>query len=359
MMRLTYPFFFLFAVLLFAGCGPDGVDDDGPVLPSFDRRGMLTEWADEVVIPNLTNLETQLSALVAAQDTFARAANSTNLAALRESFTQAYLSWQRLSPLVIGKAEEIRLREQLNTYPADVVKIEANALAATPANLELPSNTAAQGFPAVEYLLYGLEEGALTTGPQHLAYQAYLTQLVNRMAALTTTALADWNNGYRDVFIQNDGNSATASIDRTVNDYIFYYEKFLRAGKVGIPAGIFSDDPLPDRAESLYAGNSLPLFLEALASSRDFFADRGLARYLDALDVRRDGELLSARIIRQFEVVRTTTAGLDSSFADQVTNDNQRMLALYDEMQKLVVLLKVDMLQALSINVDYVDADGD
>ncbi len=40
-------------------------------------------------------------------------------------------------------------------------------------------------------------------------------------------------------------------------------------------------------------------------------------------------------------------------------DDNVQMLTLYDEMQRLVVLLKVDMLQALSINVDYVDADGD
>jgi len=35
------------------------------------------------------------------------------------------------------------------------------------------------------------------------------------------------------------------------------------------------------------------------------------------------------------------------------------MLSTYDGLQKNVVLLKVDMLQALNINVDFVDADGD
>lgn len=35
------------------------------------------------------------------------------------------------------------------------------------------------------------------------------------------------------------------------------------------------------------------------------------------------------------------------------------MLQTYDELQKNVILMKVDMLQALNINVDYVDADGD
>ena len=35
------------------------------------------------------------------------------------------------------------------------------------------------------------------------------------------------------------------------------------------------------------------------------------------------------------------------------------MLAAYDELQANVVLLKVDMFQALNIKVDFVDADGD
>ena len=35
------------------------------------------------------------------------------------------------------------------------------------------------------------------------------------------------------------------------------------------------------------------------------------------------------------------------------------MLITYDVIQVAVVLLKVDMLQALNINVDYIDADGD
>ena len=35
------------------------------------------------------------------------------------------------------------------------------------------------------------------------------------------------------------------------------------------------------------------------------------------------------------------------------------MLVTYDAIQSVVVLFKVDMLQAISINVDYTDADGD
>jgi hypothetical protein len=50
---------------------------------------------------------------------------------------------------------------------------------------------------------------------------------------------------------------------------------------------------------------------------------------------------------------------LPTSFSSVAANSNQDLLALYDELQKAVVLLKVDMLQALNVRVDYIDADGD
>jgi len=43
----------------------------------------------------------------------------------------------------------------------------------------------------------------------------------------------------------------------------------------------------------------------------------------------------------------------------EVENNNSKMLTAYDSMQANVILLKIDMLQALSISVDYVDTDGD
>ena len=50
---------------------------------------------------------------------------------------------------------------------------------------------------------------------------------------------------------------------------------------------------------------------------------------------------------------------LDESFINQINNDNTKFLQVFDAIQEVVVLLKVDMLQLLNINVDYVDADGD
>ena len=42
-----------------------------------------------------------------------------------------------------------------------------------------------------------------------------------------------------------------------------------------------------------------------------------------------------------------------------IQNDNFMMLQTFDVIQEAVPLLKIDMLSAIKISVDYVDADGD
>ena len=68
---------------------------------------------------------------------------------------------------------------------------------------------------------------------------------------------------------------------------------------------------------------------------------------------------LSSRISDKLDVAIQKINELDENYKNQIQNNNIKFLQTYDAIQEVVVLLKVDMLQLLSINVDYVDADGD
>ena len=154
-----------------------------------------------------------------------------------------------------------------------------------------------------------------------------------------------------------------------VNDYIFYYEKALRAGKIGIPAGVFSGSPLSNRVEAFHSRDfSKELFMEALDAAQNFFngihfgsEQRGesLYSYLEFMETTKNGENLAVLINGQFENARREAESLNNNLSEQVETNNTQMLTTYDELQQNVVFLKVDMLQALNISVDYVDADGD
>ena len=358
----------------FLGCG--GSDDNSPQpTDTFDRKAMLTNWSENIIQPGLAANVARLTALEAAASTFNDTPDLQQLEAVQIAFADAYREWQRIAMFEIGKAEELALINRMNLYPTDVAGIEAN-ITDGGYNLELPSQRTRQGLPAVDYLLFGLGEdnatilSVYTDADNGAAYRSYLLDLCTEMKSLLEAVQADWAGGYDATFVENDGNSATASTDRLVNDFIFYYEKHLRAGKIGIPAGVFSGGELPNNVEALYAKNlARELALISLSAAQDFFlglsyTDRtangpGLSTYLDELEVMKDNSLLSAVITDQFELARTEIEELSENLAEQVNTNNIAMLEAYDALQINVVNLKVDMLQSLNINVDYVDADGD
>jgi predicted lipoprotein len=335
---------------------------------------MLTNWADHIIVPSYEAFASEVSDLNTSFDTFKSDASAANLVAFRTAWESAYLAWQRVSMFEIGPAETVGLRLNMNIYPADTEKIESH-IASGDYDLSLSSNRDAKGFPALDYLINGLGEtdeaiAAKYSSADNAALIAYIDAALTDMSSLTNQVLSEWQEGYRDTFVSNDGASSTASVDRFVNDYIFYYEKFLRAGKMGIPLGVFSGTAQSGKVEAYYKNDfSNALFLEGLTAVQDFFngkhfgkqsSGESLATYLDALNSVKNGEDLTQRINAQFDTAREAVSGL-APFRQEIENNDPAtdMLLAYDEVQRAVPLLKVDMVSAMSINIDFVDADGD
>lgn len=354
------------------GCSDDDTTQSGD---NFDRGAMLANWADNIIVPGYQTYISELGELSLAAEIFTVAPTSESLVAVQSAWYDANVAWQYVAMFEIGKAEELTLINFTNIYPTNISDLEETIESGT-YDLTSVNKQDEQGLPAIEYLLYGLgadEQAIIDFYRQETTsqpYKTYLTDLIDRLDLLATAVLEDWENGYRDTFVNNDGTAATASVNKLVNDYIFYYEKHLRAGKIGIPAGIFSSDKQAEKVEGLYSGRSKELFLEGLDAMQDFFNGQspnfqlpveggGLKAYLDFVNTVSDGENLGTIINNQFQAAREQAANLSNNFGEQVENDNTLMLQTYDELQKNVVNLKVDLLQALNIRVDFVDADGD
>lgn len=366
----------LIGLVVFAcSTSDDGESDGGPgIEDSFDRGAMLINWADNIIIPAHESFNISAAALAQASTVFTENPNEENLQSLRDIWVASYDSFQSVSMFEIGKAEEINFRNRLNVYPTAVTNIESSITSGS-YNFALPSNIAIQGFPAIDYMINGLATTDVeivsfySTGSNSEGYKKYLNDLATTVLELSTTVLSDWQGSYRASFVAATSSSATGSVDKLVNDFLFYYEKSLRAGKVGIPAGVFSTEPLPLNVEALYSKQiGKQLLLSAIDASQDFFNGKNfnsnetglsLKAYLDFLNTIKNSEDLSTLINNQFETSKVKAAELNADLSFQVENDNTKMTETYDELQRNVILLKVDMMQALSINVDFVDADGD
>lgn len=357
----------LVVVLTVYACS--SADEEPSPSDSFDRGVMLTHLADNIIIPAHQDFMTKMSALKAAGEVFTTSPNQSHLDALRLSWFSAYKNWQHIEMFNIGKAEELQYRFFMNVYPLTTSDVESN-IADGSYDLESANNHDAQGFPALDYLLHGLGSSDAeilenyTTATNNGNYKKYITDVLNQMYSKTEAVVSDWAT-YRGEFVSSTSNTATSAVNKLVNDYIFYYEKGLRANKLGIPAGIFSPNQLPEKVEAFYKKDiSKELALESIKSVIDFFNGKNYSSdatgssfsdYLSSLD-RND---LTQTILNQFNIAKNQINTLDNNFYLQVNTDNSKMTEAYDELQKAVILLKTDMLQALSINIDYVDGDGD
>ena len=369
-MRIILGIISFTVVTLFFACSEDG--DPIDMMPNdslFDRQALLTHWADELIIPSFETYQNSLQVLSESFSTFSDAPTINSLSNLRTSWLNAYKAWQHVSIYDIGKAEELGYRNFTNIYPTDIEAINSN-ISSQNYNLELPSNFDAQGFPALDYLLFGdgLSDDEIVDLLSSSNRNTYVSDLISRLNELTDEVVSDWKGGYRDAFVNSSGSSATASTDKIVNDFLFYYEKFLRAGKIGIPAGVFSGNVISSAVEAPFSGTySKDLYFEGFRAVENFFLGishegrngLGLDDYLDHIRVQNNSTDIKGAILSQWSLAKDKAQNLDSNFKIQVETDNNLMLQVYDEMQKAVVLLKVDMLQALDIKVDFVDADGD
>lgn len=359
-------------ITLFVYSCSNSSDTPEPTPPSqkFNRGTVLKNYADNNIIPAFQNFKNKLATLKDNADAFKASTSQSTLNSLRTSWYDAYKAWQTVAMFNIGKAEEIQFVNHFNIYPLNVVDVENNI---TNGNYDLnhPNNHDAQGFPALDYLLYGLADNdtniiaKFSTDAKADKYKKYLTDVVAKMNTVTAQIVADWTGGYKSTFIASTDNTATSSLNKLVNDFIFYYEKQLRANKIGIPAGNFSSTALPNKVEALYRKNiSKELALEALNSFQNFFEGKSFdgkstgesfKSYLIALK-RQD---LVTEITNQLGKAKSAVNDLDANFYNQITTDNTKMTKAYDELQKVIRFLKVDMLQAFNVSVDYVDADGD
>lgn len=362
-----------FAGLVYAcssSSGGGNDDDDDVFVDNFDRGAMLTDIADNIIIPVMQDFADDMTALKTAGQNFTTTPDQTNLDALRSAWYNAYKTWQYAEMFNIGRAEELQYSFYMNVYPLTVADVENN-IANGGYDLNAVNNQDAQGFAAIDYLLYGVATNdtdilaKFTTDANAMGYRNYVTDVLNQMDSLTQDVLNSWLGTYRSTFISSTDNTATSSLNKLANDFIFYYEKGLRANKVGIPAGVFSSTPLADRVEALYRRDiSKELATIALQAVEDFFNGKqyngsttgeSFRTYLSYLQ-RND---IATSITTQINTAQTQLNGLNDSFFQQVNTDNTQMLLTYDELQKVVVFIKVDMLQAFNVNVDFVDADGD
>lgn len=369
--------YFLIPTLFIACSGGSDQNTAPNTIDNYNRTVLLENLTDNIIIPRYDNLVSQTNQLNTLAANFTTDQSAENFQLLKNAWAQTYIAWQYVEMFNIGKAQEINYIQSMNTYPCNPTQIEIN-IETLSYNLDDANyqSWASQGMPALDYMFYGLDSDTNNiitkyTGSEGEKYLTYLNNLIDQIDQNTNTVYNDWQTN-RNSFISLDGNTATSSLNQLTNDFIYYYEKGLRANKIGIPSGKWNNYIIyPIGVEAYYKRNiSKKLALASLKGCQQFFlgekfinetSDTGIfgESYVNYLEHINDNNDLSNQIISTLDNAYMALNDLEDNFVSQLENNNNLMLEAYDALQAGVVLLKTEMLASLSITVDYQDADGD
>ena len=368
-------FYSVLVVSFIIACSSD-TEDDIIQINEFDRSEILKNYVDNIIIPRHNDFKSEIDNLKIVVDEFVESPISSTYDNLHNQWLISYKKWQHIEMFNIGKAEEINFLNTINTYPVDELRINEN-IDSRKFNLTSSNDWSCQGLSGIDYMLHGIDnskENVILKYSNNSNYGEYLKNLLDIIINNTDQVVNHWSEN-KNSFVNSSGNSNTSSLNMLTNDFVYYFEKGLRTNKIGIPVGYFSGgNVFPDKVEAYYSSKnsfndvSKELAKEALIASENLFIGRSssgskgpsLETYLDYIysaDVNKNN--LSPIILSNFQSANDAINELDKSFVNQINSDKSKMLNAFDKLQALVVNMKTDMLSILSIQVDYIDADGD
>lgn len=370
MKTLKYISLALILSTFFVECRPKKEKDpDEDPAAVFDKQGMLTNYADGLIIPSYSNFKTSLDSLVNVYTTFKTSGTLNDFQIVKQRFAVVYLKYQRCDLFEFGPAESEGIRNNLNIFPTDSIQINSN-IAVGNYNLGLVANLDAKGLPALEFLLFGnnASEASIHALFSNSNRKQYVSDLLAEMSTKVNNVVSSWNSSYRTTFINSLGTDIGSSIGYMVNQLNFQLD-YLKNAKVGIPLGKKSlNVPVPTACEGYYSNTlSITYAKETLNLIESAYLGRGVNGsngkgfddYLVHLDAKYNGGSLNDAINSQFSIAKTKLAAVPDPLSTQVTTNAAVVDAAYIELVKLLVLLKTDMPSSLGVVITYQDGDGD
>ncbi len=356
---------FVVFIVVIASCTSESEMMPMPPVEPIDTTGiessfenLLTNQVNEIIIPTAENYQAGMQNLLSAVQSFVEEVNQENLESLRATYLETNLAYQAAAVHNYFATANLDFVNTTNLYPVDIAFLE-DFIDTEAYNFNSAMQRRANGFPAMDYLLYGFAD-PITTFSDSPKTATFLLELTRAMKQRADLNVEGWTGSLRESFINNGGVQLGSSVSVQLNEIMFYYEEHVRENKVGIPIGRLgpNDTPFaPDSTkieayyQSISNGNdatALSFVRAAIEEMEDIYLGTGSSGngigYEDLLlDI--DQASLDVDIKAQYEEIYNQIDNRESILGDE---------NLYNSIQALVTLYKSDLFPVLNVQ----DADG-
>ena len=332
----------------------------------------LVNIGTNIIVPSYQQLSTNAATLDAAVSAFNTNPTLTTLADAQNAFKSAYKSWAAVSEFEFGPATDLFLTTHFtNAFPTDTVTIINNINGASYA-IDGLGNYAAQGFPAIDYLLFAYGNDAalarFSTNANASGAKQYLATLTSSLKTKSAAVLNKWSasgGNYLDKFNKATGVDAGSSLSLLVNALLLDFDVNLQNYKIGIPIGLYGPSVLPKsstKVEGYYSGLSSQLLIAQVQACQNIYlggSGSGLDDKVAATNAQKGEGTLNNAIKSQWATLITKMQALPEPLSAGVENESPAINDAFTEVRKMTVMLKVDMSSALGVKISFQDDDGD
>lgn len=352
------PYFTLLTLLVLSGLGLSSCGGDSTNEPGVsDFTDLLTNQIDEVILPTMVAYQQEVSNLAAEIESLAAPVGDEGLSSLRQAYQEANLAYQRAAVHDYFSTASLDLVALTNLYPIEVSTLE-NLILAGSNRFSSLDHQRANGFPAIDYMLYGPSDVQSYLDNNRLVF---LQEMVGDMKDRADNLASNWAR-IRDNFVAADGTSLGSAISGQLNGSLSYYEFTVREDKVGIPIGKLgpNDSPIPPDVTKIEA------YYQSLFDGSDQFAKQLIRAAVEEMEEIYLGTTASGANGQGYDdllqVRGQAAVDADIKAAFQAIYDELEVRAaitasdtkLYDAVQQVVTYYKSDMLPILNVQ----DADG-
>jgi predicted lipoprotein len=348
---ITFASIILMTSLFIVGCKKDRENENAI---EFDKASLLSNLADNVILPALNDFSSKINDLESSYSSFSINRTAPNLEDVRTKWKAAYLSWQAVKVFDFGPIRDYGFKSATGTYPTDSVKINDNVTNGG-YNLASSANVDAIGLPSLDYLLYRV--GALNYFVGNDPYATYAYGVIQKLKSETTTIVAAWNS-YRNTFVSSTGTESTSAFSLLVNEFCRDYE-LTKNSKLGIPLGKQSlGIQLPAYIEARLSGLSLEIQKASVVSLTNVYQGASGVGFDDYL-ISLERSSLAASISTRFSEIRSKIDSFNGTLEQEMSTNTVELDNLYMLYQGQVISIKTDMSSAFGVLITYQDNDGD
>jgi predicted lipoprotein len=327
-----------------------------PADTTADNVPVLDAVGPNVILPALDNYARSLDALQTEVD---RWADTGEIAGARTARAQALDRWQAVEVMRVvleDRTAPVVLRDDSYRWPVD----NGSRVDQVTASQEYTGGVAdllvnARGLDALEHLLYSDVDNVCPSQVPPNSDGTWDTIVdLNTDRAAYATAIVDDLQLQEAAFRTTWQDARPASLQALI-DGLFVFETEIKDAKLGHPLGLIDCDTFDcaDDAEGLPDSNSSAWIAANLEGFRALFTGGDGVGVDDLLTDIGSGDVAT-------EVVeRTTTAialaeALDGNLAAEIVNNRLAVVELYDELNAIDDLLRIDVTGMLSLQIPAV-----